>query len=167
MRSDYIYLKSRFTFSSFFFARRLRYQIRVNPQALQRKVPPEALQAIVSHELAHVDYYHRRPRLALVGLIRLLSSRFTVRFERGADLETIALGYGPGLAAYRSWLYLNIPAARIDTKKRDYFSPEEIETIVRAVRDNPSLLRVFRNCVPRNLSEVQAAAANPTSACPY
>ena len=167
MRSEYIYLKSRFKFTSFFLAPKLSYQIRVNTQALDRHVPPEALRAIMSHELAHVDYYHQRHRLALLGLVRLLSSRFTVRFERGADLEAIALGYGPGLAAYRNWLYQNIPSGRVAAKKRDYLTPEEIETIVQAVRINPGLLQVFRHCVPRNLAEVQAGASNPTAACSH
>ena len=98
-------------------------------------------------------------------MVRLLSSRFTVRFERGADLEAIALGYGSGLATYRNWLYLNIPTKRLAAKKRDYFTPEEIETIMGAVNENPALMQVFRNCVPRNLAEVEATVANPTAAC--
>lgn len=165
MRSNYIYLKSRFTFTSFFFSPALRYQIRVNPKALDLQVPPEALRAIMSHELAHVEYYHQRHRLALFGLIRLVSSRFTVQFERGADLEAIALGYGPGLAAYRRWLYANIPSARIAAKKRDYFTPEEIEAIVKAARENPGILEVYRHCIPHNLAAVESEAANPAGAC--
>jgi integrase len=165
MRSDYIYFESRFTFSSFFLARELHYLIRFNPEAIVRQVPPDGLQAIMAHELAHIDYFHRRRRIALVSLFRLLSARFTVRFERGADLKAIALGYGPGLESYRTWLYRNVPANKIERKKRDYFSPEEIEAILLAARQNPQIISIFSACVPRNLAEIERQALNPGARC--
>jgi integrase len=156
MRGDSVYLEGRFTLVSFLFARHLRYLVLFNPEAAARQVPADALEAIMAHELAHIEYYDRRRRIALLGLIRLVRASFTVRFERGADLRAIALGYGPGLESYRRWLYRNIPASRIAQKKRDYFSPEEIEAILRAARDNPQMMDVFTACVPRSLAEIGA-----------
>jgi len=164
MRSDHIYLESRFTFMSFF-TPRLRYTILFNPEASARQIPPDGLRAIVAHELAHIDYYYGQSRMGLLGLVRLASARFAALFERSADLESIALGYGPGLSSYRTWLYRNIPDAWMDEKKRDYFSPEEIDAILKAVRRNPQIMRKFSACVPRNLAEIQAESRAPDAPC--
>ncbi len=165
MRSDYIYFESRFTFPGFFFGRKLRYMISFNPEAIARKVPADGLRAIVAHELAHIDYYNRQRRMGLVSLIQLLWAPFAARFERGADLEALALGYGPGLESYRTWLYRNVPASRMEEKKRDYFSPEEIEAILRATEQNPQLMDVFAACVPRGRAEIELASRNPGAPC--
>lgn len=165
MRSDYIYFESRFTFPSFFFGRELRYMILFNPEAIARHAPPDGLRAIIAHELAHIDYFNRQSRMGLASLIRLVWAPFAARFERAADLEAIALGYGPGLESFRVWLYRNVPASRMEEKKRDYFSPEEIESILRAARQNPQIMRVFLACVPRNLIEVERESRNPGSSC--
>ena len=129
LQSDFDYLQTRFTLASFFFRRRLTYLVMLNPRLTGRGVPPEALRAILAHELAHAQYYQSRPRWRLAGLARLLSTGYRIRFERGADLTAIELGYGPGLKQYREWLYLNIPPERVWEKKRDYFTPQEIEAI--------------------------------------
>lgn len=165
LRSDYVYLEARFTFSSYFSAHRLRYMLSFNREALLRSVPEDGLRAIVAHELAHIDYYQSQSRMGLMGLVRLLSSSFTSRFERRADLATIALGYGPGLQSYRDWLYRNIPASRLDEKKRDYFSPVEIRAILRAERQNPEVMRAFAQCVPLSLADIEREAQNPAVAC--
>jgi len=164
MHSDYIYFESRFQFSSFF-SHKLRYLILFNPLAAARQVPREGLRAIAAHELAHIDYYYGQSRMGLVGLVRLVSAPFAARFERGADLEAIALGYGPGLASYRTWLYQNVPPSRMEEKKRDYFSPEEIAAILHAAERNPQVMRKFAACVPRNLAEIMAQSHAPEAPC--
>ena len=103
--------------------------------------------------------------MGLMGLVRLLSSSFNSRFERKADLQIIALGYGPGLQSYREWLYRNIPASRMEEKKRDYFSPEEIAAILRAERQHPEVMRVFARCVPLSLTDIEREAQQPAAAC--
>jgi len=166
MHSDHIYFESRFTFTSFFFSPRLHYIISYNPEATAKQIPADGLRAIVAHELAHIDYYAKQRRMGLIGLTRLASAPFAARFERSADLEAISLGYGPGLASFRTWLYRNIPAAWMDEKKRDYFSPEEIDAILTAARQSPQIMGKFTACVPRNLTEIQAEANAPDAPCP-
>jgi len=167
MRSDYIYLEGRFTILSFFFEHKLRYMVLFNPEATARHVPPDGLRAIVAHELAHIDYFNRQSRMGLVSLIQLLGAPFEARFERGADLEAIALGYGPGLESYRTWLYSNIPPSRMEEKKRNYFSPEEIEAILRAERKNPQIMRIFSTCVPLGLEEIERESQHPDAPCSH
>lgn len=166
LQSDSDYLQTRFTLPSYFFSSTLRYMIMFNPEALRRQAPAEGLRAIVAHELAHIDYFRAHSRPSLLQLVMMLSPSFATRFERQADLEAITLGYGPGLQVYRTWLYRNVPAARVVEKKRDYFSPEEIKAILHAEQESPGVMSTFARCVPRNLSEIEMEIRNPEGACP-
>ena len=155
--SDSDYFQSRFAFGRFFMLRRMRYVIYVNPLVYERGCPEAALRAIIAHELAHVLYYRRRNRLQLFGLTRLASKSFTARFERGADLEAIAHGYGAGLKEYRLWLYRNIPPNKLAEKRRNYFSPEEIDAMLsRPVWD------CWRKNIPRGLAEIETGSCAKT-----
>lgn len=163
--SDSTYLETRFTLTSFFFSRRLKYSIRFNPELMLRDVPAEGLRGIVAHELAHADYFHSHNRLALLGLVRLVFPSSRARFERGADLEAIDLGYGPGLKLFRLWLYQNVPTKRLREKKRDYFSPDEIDAIERARAQQPGIASALKKCVPLNLGAVERELANTGRPC--
>ena len=165
LHSDFDYLQARFTVSSYF-SRELSYMILFNPEAIRRGVPPEGLRAIVAHELAHINYFESQSRMGLLSLIRLLGPSFTTRFERRADLDSMALGYARGLQQYRAWLYGNVPAGRTAEKKRDYYSPEEIEALLQAQSDHPGIMSKFMRCIPRNLGEIQEEARSPAAACP-
>ena len=151
------YFQARFAGGRLLTARRMSYQIYVNPLVYERGCPETAVRAIIAHELAHVAFYRRRKRLQLLSLARLVNDGANLRFERGADLEAIARGYGAGLREYREWLYRNIPAEGIKVKQRDYFTPAEIDAITTALHDKPKLLDYWRKHVPRNLAEIAAA----------
>lgn len=153
-RSDYF--RARFAVPRFVTGRPMRYIVFVNAGAFTRQAPTEGLRAIVAHELAHVLYFKQRKRIRLLGLVRLATKGFTTRFERRADLQAIARGYGEGLQAYRLWLYQNIPAKRVEEKKRNYFSPEEIDAIVAAVQQRPELMAYWLKHVPRSLKDILA-----------
>ena len=154
-KSESDYFRARFAIRQFF-SRRMRYLVFVNASAFTRQAPEAALRAIIAHELAHVLYFSQRNRLQLFGLVRLATKGFTARFERWADLQAIARGYGAGLKEYRQWLYRNIPARSLEEKKRDYFSPEEIDAMVSATQKRPDLFAHWFKHVPRNLKEILA-----------
>src|SRR5205085_11821184 len=137
--SESDYFRARFAIRQFLTGRRMRYLVFVNASAFTRQAPEAALRAIIAHELAHILYFSQRNRLQLFGLVRLATKGFTARFERWADLQAIARGYGAGLKEYRQWLYRNIPARSLEEKKRDYFSPEEIDAMVSATQRPPDL----------------------------
>jgi hypothetical protein len=164
LTSDFDYLQARFTVSSFF-ARRLQYMILFNQEAIRRQVPADGLRAIVAHELAHINYYENQSRMGLLSLVGLLLPSFTTRFERKADLDAIALGYGPGLETYRRWLYRNIAQARTAEKKRDYYTPEEIKALLAAEASHPGILRKFLRCVPLNLAQIREEDRAPAGSC--
>jgi len=153
-QSDSNYFKSQISVSRFLTFQKLHYVIFVNPEVFRRNAPEDAIRAILAHELAHVLYYQRKNRFELLGLASLADKSFTAKFERKADLETIARGYGEGLISYRKWLYENIPAKAVEAKRRDYFSPEEIDLMLKILREKPEMLNVWRKNVPRNLGEI-------------
>jgi hypothetical protein len=132
----------------------LHYVIFVNPEVFRRSAPEDGIRAILAHELAHILYYKRKNRFQLLGLTGLTDKSFTAKFERKADLEAIARGWGEGLKAYRKWLYENIPPKEVNAKKRDYFSPEEIDLMLRILREKPGMIDVWRKRVPRNIEDL-------------
>ena len=148
------YFQSQFSLTRFLTCQKLRYNLYVNPEVFNKNAPEQAIHAIISHELAHVLYYSERNRFELIGLVSLIDKSFTAKFERRADLEAIARGYGEGLIKYRLWLYQNIPAKNLDEKKRNYFSPEEIEKMLEILKQKPQMIDVWRKKVPRNLGEI-------------
>lgn len=153
--SNSSFFKARFSFTRFLTFQKMRHLVYVNPKVFELNAPEEGIRAILAHELAHVHYYTRKNRFQLLGLASLSSGSFTAKFERKADLEAIARGYGEGLIQYRLWLYKNISAKSLPAKKRNYFSPEEISLIIPALQQNPDLLEKLRKDVPRNLAQVR------------
>jgi hypothetical protein len=141
--------------SRFLLLMRMRYFVDVNPVLLQCNAPSDGTRAIVAHELAHVVSLSHGNRLRRLGLIRLISERYTVKFERGADLEAIHRGYGDGLKAYRTWVYNHIPPDKLQQKLRTYFSPDEITAIQVKLQERPDLFEYWKRHVPRNLQEIQ------------
>lgn len=157
------YFQSRFTFASFLFGKRLRCLLLVNRKVLADGVPEDGLPAIIAHELGHALYYKSRNRLKLIGLVRLVGKSFTARFERATDLEAITSDYAEGLKSYRRWLYARIPTNKLVEKKRNYFSPEEIDAIRLKLRAQPKLLKLWLRHPPRSLSEIERATISQIS----
>jgi hypothetical protein len=125
-KSDYF--QSRFTFVRFLTFRELKYVIYVNPKVYERNAPENGIRSILAHEICHIAYYVRKNRFQLFGLVALVRENFTRKFERRTDLDAISRGYGTGLIEYRKWLYENIPSKTVAAKKRNYLTPEEIES---------------------------------------
>ena len=155
------YFQTRFTFTSFLFKKRLRYLLKVNRNLFANNAPEEGVRAIIAHELGHVVYYKARNRIELIGLVRLACKGFTARFERTTDLQAIARGYSDGLKSYRLWLYGKVPAKRLAEKKRNYFSPAEIDALKLKLRAQPELMKKWLKAPPRSLEEIERTAVSP------
>lgn len=157
------YFQSRFTFTSFLFGKRLRCLLLVNRKLFADGVPEDGLQAVIAHELGHALYYKSRNRLKLIGLVRLACKGFTARFERATDLGAITRDYSESLKSYRRWLYTRIPANKLAEKRRNYFSPEEIDAIQLKLRTQPELLKRWSRQPPRSLTEIETAIVSQIS----
>lgn len=155
-RSQSDYFRTRFSIARFFQLARMRYFVEVNPAFFQEQAPTDGVCAILAHELVHIVSLSRGNRIRRFGLLRLLSRRHTLEFERGADLEAIHRGYGDGLKSYRGWVYGHIPPSKLPEKLRNYFSPEEIAAIQIKLQEQPDLLVYWRKHVPANLHEIQS-----------
>jgi hypothetical protein len=149
------YFRTRFTIPQFMTGQRMQYLIRVNPEVFSRNCPDSAIRAIVAHELGHVLFFKQRNRLRLLGLVRLESKSYTAEFERWTDLQAISRGYSAGLKEYRRWLYQNVPPGSLAEKRRDYFSPEEIDAIMLRIKTDPKLMNYWLSHVPLSLREIE------------
>jgi hypothetical protein len=154
-QSDTNFFKARFSLTRFITFQKMRHIVYVNPKVFKLNASESAIHAILAHELAHVLYYTEKNRLELLGLAKLSSGSFTTKFERKADLQAIKRGYGIGLIEYRKWLYNNIPIKEIESKKKNYFSPEEVALILEITKDKPEMFEVWRRKVPKNIDEIK------------
>ena len=153
-QSDSDYFRTGFSISRFLFGRKMRYILLVNPRVFERNAPEAGIRAILAHELGHAFYFKKGKRIRLLGLVRLLSKGYAARFERWTDLQALTRGYAEGLKAYRRWLYQNVPRKKMGEKRRNYFSPEEIDAIVSAIAKQPAMQAYWFKRVPRNLAEI-------------
>lgn len=151
------YFRTAFSFRRYFVFAPMRYEIKVNPEVWRQGAPDDGVRAILAHELSHVLQLSRGRRIRRLGLVRLLRERSEAGFERQADLEAIARGFGPGLKAYRAWLYDHVPADVLPEKRAHYFSPAEIDAIERRIAERPDLVTYWRRHPPLSLAEVEAA----------
>ncbi|MGE0815828.1 MAG: hypothetical protein AB7O28_13770 [Vicinamibacterales bacterium] len=151
------YFRTSFSVRRYFLIEPMRYVIKVNPEVWLQGAPDDGVRAILAHELSHVVQLSRGPRIRRLGLVRLLRERSEARFERQADLDALARGFGPGLKAYRAWLYGHVPADVLPEKRAHYFGPEEIDAIERRLAVRPDLLAHWRRHPPLSLTEIEAA----------
>jgi hypothetical protein len=148
------YFRTSFSFGRFLSAKKMRYFIKVNPRVFELNAPEEGVRAIVAHELGHAFDFHGKKRICLLGLVRLSLKGYSATFERRTDLQAISRGYSEGLKAYRTWLYQNVPAKKLMEKRRNYFSPEEIEAIEVKRKQKPELMQHWFKHTPKSLQEI-------------
>lgn len=157
LEKEATFFETRFSIYRYLTFHGIRINLFVNPCVFVLGAPPEGIKAIIAHELAHADYYRRKNLFQLLSLVRLVSRDSLTNFERKTDLKAIERGYGDGLIKYRQWLYRNIPQMKVENRKRNYFTPEEIALLSSALRSRPELMGKLLKNVPRNLSEATQA----------
>jgi hypothetical protein len=155
-RSDSDYFRTSFSAARFMAGVKMRYFVLVNPEWRRQGAPIEGVRSILAHELAHVEDLTRGKRIRLFRLTGLLSKTRRARFERQADLKAIARDYGSGLKAYRAWLYNHVSAEKLPEKRRDYFSPEEIDAVLAATAQHSDLFDFWLRHVPMTLADIQS-----------
>ncbi len=152
------FFKNRFSITHYLSFRGTRIMLSVNPCVFKLDAPPDGIEAIIAHELAHAENYVERNAIELLGLITLMGGDSLARFERRMDLVTIARGYAPGLIEYRQWLYRNVTESQAEKKRRNYFSPEEITALDAIMRSDPERYRGFYRRVPLGMGDLVPAS---------
>lgn len=105
-----------------------RYRVELNLKLLECPPTDGALQAILAHELQHVVDYEHKSATGVIGhgLKFVLNKNFREDYERETDLKTMQRGFAQGLKLYRHWVYQWLNPKQLETKKRYYFTPDEI-----------------------------------------
>jgi hypothetical protein len=108
-----------------------RYIIRANSAIFSGDEPPiGATTAIVAHELEHVLDYTAMSGDELVDFALEYSEGDISQYERQTDEAVMVRGCATGLKAYREWLYEQLDAEAEAAKRRDYYTPDEIDAWV-------------------------------------
>ena len=109
------------------------YLIQYDPIVLADPAAATALAAVLVHELGHVhDYVEMTPEELLgFGLWYATEDPMTSEtlrdYERSTDEAALTRGCGEGLSAMRTWIYDHASAEVEAEKRRNYYSPEEID----------------------------------------
>lgn len=105
--------------------RKRSYFIEYNPALFTAKPPAsaKAIAGILAHELVHIQDYAERSVLRVV----MLFIQATSVYERKTDKTAMDLGFSDGLMAYREWIYKQISPEEMALKKKNYYTPEEIQ----------------------------------------
>ena len=148
------YFRTRISISRFLLFQPMHYFVEMNPRITVSGPTPQSVCAILAHELVHLVGMSHGNRIRLLGMVRLLSSGYTAKYERSTDLEAIRRGYGEGLASYREWVYQHVPPKAVTNKRRNYFSPDEISAILQLSQADPTLYSYWKKHVPLNLQEI-------------
>jgi hypothetical protein len=110
-----------------------RYIIRANSAIFSGAEPPiGATTAILAHELQHVLDYTAMSGDELVDFALEYSEGDITAYERQTDEAILERGCATGLKAYREWLYEQLDDEAEAAKRRDYYTPEEIDAWVAA-----------------------------------
>lgn len=152
------FFKTRFSISHYLTLRGTRIILSVNPCVFKLGAPPDGIEAIIAHELAHAEDYIGRGPFRRIGLVGLISAKTLARFERRTDLVAIERGYSAGLIRYRQWLYGNLTAEQAKKKRRNYFTPEEIVAIDTIMVSEPKLFRELFLDVPLSIDDLNGKA---------
>lgn len=108
-----------------------RYIVRYNTRVFETGGPPVgATSAILGHELQHVADYVGMTSDELVDFALTYAEGDIAAYERQTDEAVLEAGCADGLKAYRVWLYEQIDAEAEAAKRRDYYTPEEIDVWV-------------------------------------
>ncbi|MBI4821265.1 MAG: hypothetical protein HY791_33705 [Deltaproteobacteria bacterium] len=106
------------------------YEIWLNPKLLEEPPSGRAVGAILTHELKHILDYSKKDAQTLAAFALWYAISDVSEYERQTDEYALDLGCALGLSEYRSWLYEQIPADAVEQKKREYYTPAEIEAYV-------------------------------------
>lgn len=110
------------------------YLVNYNPELFEKGCPPAAIEGILAHELSHtVDYVNGGIPALLEVLNALRLPQSNQRYEHRTDLRAIFRGYGPGLIAYREWIYGQLSPVELRQKQATYYTPEEIRLLMESL----------------------------------
>ncbi len=120
------------------------YLIQYDPIVLSDPPAASALAAVLVHELGHVhDYVAMTPEELLdFGLWYATEDAMTSDtlrdYERATDEAALTRGCADGLSAMRTWIYDHSTEEVEAEKRRNYYSPEEIQAWVAANGECPA-----------------------------
>lgn len=112
------------------------YTIEYDPVVLADPPEPAAIVAVLAHELGHVLDYLAMDGQELLDFALWYASQDPATseelatYERATDEKALDRGCAEGLSTLRTWIYAHVDGDVEAEKKKDYYTPEEIEAWV-------------------------------------
>lgn len=103
-----------------------RYLVQVDPVVLADPPSTAAMVAVLAHELGHAQDFVGMDADALAEFAIWYSREDVADYEHATDEKALARGCGPGLAAFREWVYSHTDGEVEAEKRRVYYGPDEI-----------------------------------------
>ena len=107
-----------------------RYIVRFNTLVFETPPPAGGTAAILAHELQHAVDYTEMDGDELLDFALRYAEGDIAAYERETDEVVLEAGCASGLKAYREWLYQQVDAETEANKRRDYYTPDEIDAWV-------------------------------------
>lgn len=104
------------------------YVLHLNPRIYRGDLNLLTVQAAMAHELVHLEDFSKMGKSELTFFLSRYKGDFKHKYERLADLQTLSLGFAPGLKAWRGWTTSRMPASVGHKKKSHFLTVEEIES---------------------------------------
>ena len=104
-----------------------RYLVRYSKRLFDDPPGHAATAAVLAHELRHIVDYTGMDGAELAEFALWYVSSDVSAYERETDEHVLKLGCGEALKRYRLWLYGQVDPATLEQKKKDYYTPQEID----------------------------------------
>lgn len=112
------------------------YYIDINIKLYNCAPSNSALDAIINHELQHINDYREMNSVGLIKLgVKMLGKKSRSFYERATDFKSLQHGKSQGLLEYRNWIYARLNEKGLKKKKCYYFTPEEIRRFNQGEQD--------------------------------
>ena len=131
-KSDAYFLQAKPNIKSLFGKRSdRRYFVEINTNLYKCSPSNLALEAIIAHELQHIADYEKMTSAQIINLAAsYASNKLRAKYERSTDLKVIKKGLTEGLIQYREWVYQKLNAKQLKTKRKLYYTPEEMQKML-------------------------------------
>jgi hypothetical protein len=112
------------------------YYIDINTNIYHCAPSEKALEAILAHEIQHIQDYKDMNSLELIKLgIKMLKKKTRSEYERSTDFKIMHIGLSQGIKEYREWIYKKLNTKGLNKKRCYYYTPEEINRYMQGELD--------------------------------
>lgn len=141
--SDSYFLKTFFKLGHILKEKRI-YFLDINTKLYNCAPAKIALDAILAHELKHIEDYKDSNSLQLIKLgLKMVRKKSRSKYERATDYHIMSQGMAEGIKEYRNWIYKRLSKKALKKKKCYYYTPGEINLFLQGQTDFSNYFKTY------------------------